>query len=223
MIGENLSLLDGENVIDVTVAEFASVLYDQRNRFIRVVWHSNQNGRLYKTGKGAAYKHCDVRKLYVATARNGFSFANRVKKILADRGESAAAVGWQPQARTWGGHVPRMPFVIHRNTSSDELQRLYSNFLVVRYYSLPGETGYYVDGVKANDKQLKSLEYPRKKPTTALAKARYDGHPVNARLDDVIAFRVGGNWYNVIPPTAPQIEQLATNAAAFGEQLVASA
>lgn len=220
-IGESLPFLVNEPFIEVDLLTLISIMQTRRNQFMRIVWHSNQNQRLKKTGPGVPYKAKDVRKLYVATVRNSFDYANRVKKILADKGQSQAATGWTPQERTWGGHIKGTPFVVHENTGDDELNRLYANFLVQRWWDFKGHTGYWVDGIKADDNEqavIKGLEYAKKEAVTELDKARREAHPVNSRLDNITAMLVAGTWYKIKPATEKQIEALATMAQMYGER-----
>ena len=209
MIGDNLPFLLTEPQIEADLPTLATIMQNRRNQFMRVVWHSNQNKSLQKKGPGAEYKNKEVRKLYVATVRNDFNFEQRVRKILETNGQAYAAVGWQAQPRTWGEHVKKTPFVIHENVGDDLLERLYANFLPVRWWDFAGITGYYVDGVKVPNATIEALRYARKEAVGELAKARYEAHPVNTRLDNVVAMFVAGRWYKIAPPTAASIEALA--------------
>jgi len=209
----------------VDIATFAALLHASRNRFFRVVWESNQNKRLKKTGEGAQYKEKEVTKLYVATMRNDYSFHNSVINELKRKNEMEEAADWEPEDRTWGEHVPHTPFVVHQ--VEGEPNRLYGHFLPAinlhtgskAYHEISGETGYYVDGEKANDKTLKALEYSRKAPTTELDKARMKVHPVNARLDDVLWFKIAGKWYRMRQPTDEDIENLTAAALEFSAKV----
>lgn len=212
-IGTNLPFLRTKDVVLIDCVELTQLLFDHRNHFIRVVWHSDQNKRLRKTGDGAPYKTKKVRKLYVATARNNFNFANRVRKILADQGALKDAKNWQPQARTWGKHIEGTPFLIYENGSSDCLERLYGHFLIEKFWNYDGITGFYVDGEKAlgdEDAMLWELSSKEKKSDESrLDKARRLARPTNARLDDIVGIRVGGQWYRVKRSTMKLIETLA--------------
>lgn len=210
LVGEN-------NIVHVDVVTLASLLWEHNNRFFRVAWCSNQNKRLKKKGAGLPYKTQDVRKCYVATMRNNYNYRNRVAKLMSERGDDVG--DWQPKERTWGGHLDGTPFVEHENTGDDQLSRLYGHFLPVRYYTVDGLTGYYADGEKQDDAKMKALEYAKKKPTDALTEARQDAHPVNARLDDVLVFKIGGQWYTVDPPTPADIQALAASAIEYSKKV----
>lgn len=209
---KQLKQLVGKNVQTIDVASLAAILHAHRNHFLRVVWESNQNNRLKKTGEGEEFKNREVTKLYVATVRNDFNFENAVKNRLTKK----ECGKWTPQERTWGDHIPLTPFVVHQ--CKDEPKRLHGHFFPVKYHSIPGETGYYVDGEKADDKKLKSLEYSKKKPDSKLDQTRQDCHPVNARLDDILYFKVG-KWYKVLPANEEEIQSLAEAAQEYAKQL----
>lgn len=215
------TLAGDDGAVQVDIVELAGLLWEHTNRFFRVVWCSNQNKRLKKKGDGAPYKEMDVRKCYVLTARNSFNFANRVAKLMAERGGDVD--DWTPDERTWGSHLDGTPFVEHENKGGDLLSRLYGHFLPVKYHDVDGLTGYYADGVKEDDAKMRELEYKRAKPKDALGQARRDAHPVNARLDDVLAFKIGGTWYTVEPPSDADIERLAASAVKFSQQVEKSA
>lgn len=216
-----LKQIMGKPVITVDLATFAGLLQASRNRFFRVIWESNQNARLKKTGPGAEYKGKDVRKLYILTARNGYNFRNSMKAELERRGATEEAATFEAKERTWGAHIPNTPFVIHQCAGKDGLsyepERLYGHFLPAidlktgkhAYHFIDGETGYYVDGEKIDDKTIRALEYERKKPTTVVEVARDKVKPVNARLDDVLYFKIAGSWYRLKQPTYDEIEALA--------------
>lgn len=210
-------LVGDSNIVHVDIVTLASLLWEHRNRFFRVAWCSNQNKRLKKKGDGLPYKTQDVRKCYVATMRNSYNYRNRVAKLMSERGEDVG--DWQPQERKWGGHIDGTPFVEHENTGDDKLSRLYGHLLPVKYYTVDGLTGYYADGVKQDDAKMKALEYAKKKPTDVLTQARQDAHPVNARLDDVLVFKIGGQWYTVEPPTPAEIKALAASAIEYGQKV----
>ena len=212
-----LKQLIGKPVILVDIATFASLLHVARNRFFRVVWQSNQNKRLKKTGEGVAYKGREVTKLYVLTARNDFSFKTSVLNELKRRNEMEEAEDWEPEERTWGEHIDHTPFIVHQ--VEGEPNRLYGNFLPTTYHEIEGETGYYVDGEKADDAALKALEYAKKAPTTELDKARQKVHPVNTRLDDVLWCKVSGRWYRLKSATDNDIERLAKAAAEYSAKV----
>jgi hypothetical protein len=216
------NLIAGDEAIQtVPAAGLASLLWQHNNHFFRVAWASRQNDRLKKTGDGAAYKSKDVRKLYVASVRNNYSFRNRVNTLLSPELQEAHA-NWTPQERKWGVHVNGTPFVHHR-PKQDNVHRLYGHFLPMRYFDMP-ETGYYVDGEKAaDDAEIKALEYERKEAADELGKARSEARPVNPRLDDVLCFKVGGTWYAVEPASEVEIEGLVAKAMAIEEQVVAAA
>lgn len=227
MIGQ--SLLEGKTVQEINLHELACLLFTRRNQFFRVIWHSHQNERIAKNGHGAYFKNRDVRKLYVATVRNGFSYQKRVERLAASW--EFDLDGWQAGERPWGHVIPGTPFVAHQNEYEDGLPRIYGHFLVPfikgtkkkAYHHIPGVTGYYVDGVKANDKLLRSLEYLRKKPTTPLEKAKRASYPVNARLDDIIGLKIGGQWYRVLPPTTEAIIGTFWAACVHGQHVVEAA
>lgn len=210
-----ISLLNGQVVTPVDIATLAGLLWAHNNHFFRVAWISNQNKRLRKTGPGLAYKYRDVQKLYVTTVRNNYNFEASVQSLLQNRGQAEHGENWQAEERTWGNHIPHTPFVVHQCDDPGEPYRLYGHFLPIRWHHLLGETGYYVDGEKADDTIIRSLEYARRVPTAPLDVARRDKHPVNPRLDNVIAFKIGGSWYSVTPPTFEDIEALAHAADEF--------
>ena len=217
----------------VDLATFAALLQGSRNRFFRVVWESGQNKRLRKTGDGAQYKSREVTKLYCLTARNDFSFQNSVLAELERRGASEEGEGWEAQERTWGGHISHTPFVVHQAKGKDdspEPERLYGHFLPAtrkvkkadgtitfqkQYQHVAGETGYYVDGKKVSDEVMEALEYAKAEPETELDKARHTVHPVNARLDDVLWFKIAGHWYRLRQPTQADIEAVKNAALEF--------
>lgn len=182
-------------------------------------------------GKGkqqpTPFKGKAVTRVYVAAMRNDFNFENAVRNMLERQGEDASE--WEgPKERTWGKHIDNTPFVVH-TPKDDELMRLYGHFLPGTrkngkrsYFEVKGFTGYYVNGRKADDKEVEKYKRPRKEAETAVDKARLEQHPVNARLDDGAFVKIAGQWYLILPPSDEEIESVSKAVLEFS-QVVAEA
>ena len=196
--------LDGITAKVITFDELSMLLYGSKTRFLRVYSCSNRNSRLRKTDN--PYRHDQIDKVVCCTVRNGFRFYKAAEKETVKNGGNAADV--ERIGRQWGRHLQQAEhFTVHRNRT-DGVNRLHAYLMPVKWHNAE-YTGYYVNGVKVDDAELRPFEYQRRAPATVADAAKQKVHPWEPRLDSILYIKVGGTFYRIKAPAQEEVNALA--------------
>jgi hypothetical protein len=196
--------LNGVAAEIITFDDLSMKLYFSKCRFLRVYSCSNRNSRLRKTDN--PYRHDTIDKVVVATVRNGYRFYESVEREVVKQGGNPADV--ERIGRQWGRHLRGSDhFTVHRNRT-DGVNRLHAYLMPVKWHSAE-YVGYYVNGVKVDDAELRPFEYQRRAPATVADAAKQKRHPWEPRLENILYIKLSGVFYRIAAPTQEEVNALA--------------